>query len=396
VAVRVAASGDPGTDPARTARAGWNGPVEALAEAASAPLFVDALFGTGLSRPLDPAVGTPLRALAEAARARVAIDLPSGIATDDGAVLGDPPGADFTIALGALKRAHRLMPGMALCGDVAVAEIGLGARSAVTGIVAPRITGPGFESDKYRRGKLVVLAGAMPGASLLSALAGQRTGAGYVELLGAEGDAPPHALVRRAWDDDAIVDGRVGAIVAGPGLGADEEAWRRLRRILATDRPLVLDADALNLVARHDALALLRDRRAATVLTPHMGEYVRLFPDVGGSALDKARHGAAASGAVMLLKGAATVVAHPDGRAAINPPAPSWLASAGTGDVLSGILGALLAQAGQGQAGRADDAFAAAQAAAWLHADAARRAGPLLIADDLVAHLCAAVAGCLA
>ncbi|HEY0270924.1 MAG TPA: NAD(P)H-hydrate dehydratase [Sphingomonas sp.] len=385
VAVRVAASGPPRTDAARAARDRWLGPVEALAEAEPAPLFFDALFGTGLSRPLDEAMLAPARRLAAAARHRVAVDLPSGLATDDGAVLSDLP-ADLTVSLGALKRAHRLMPGMALCGETVVADIGLSAASDVREIARPRIAGPGFEANKYSRGKVVVVAGAMPGAALLASLSAQRAGAGYVELLGAGGDAPPHALVRRAWDDSALEDKRIGAIVIGPGLGTGDEARRRLDLALSGDRPLVLDADALTLLAK-SGLDRLASRKAPIVLTPHMGEYARLFGDVAGTMLDKARAGARRAGAVLLLKGAATVVAHPDGRAAINPPAPAWLASAGTGDVLSGLLGALLAQ------GR--DPFAAARAAAWLHAEAGRRAGPLLIADDVIVHLRAAVAACL-
>ncbi|USI71882.1 NAD(P)H-hydrate dehydratase [Sphingomonas morindae] len=386
VAVRVCASAPPTSPAAQAARAAWEGPVEPLAEAAPAPLFFDALFGTGLTRPLDEAVAAPARALAAAARHRVAIDLPSGIASDDGAVLSTPPAADLCVALGALKRAHRLMPGLAACGEVVLAEIGLDAASSVVEIEPPRLAAPGVESDKYKRGKLLVAAGAMPGAALLAALAGQRAGAGYVELLGLSGDAPPHALVRRAWDDAALEDRRIGAIVIGPGLGTESEGARRLARVLAGDRPLVLDADALTLIARQGP-ATLRGRAAPSVLTPHMGEFARLFPDATGSALDKARHGAAATGAVLLLKGACTVVAHPDGRAAINPPAPAWLASAGTGDVLAGTIGALLAQR--------SDGFAAAQAGAWLHAEAARLAGPLLIADDLLAGLRAAARACL-
>ncbi|WP_419827267.1 NAD(P)H-hydrate dehydratase [Sphingomonas sp.] len=387
VAVRVAASTEPATDAARGARAVWGGEVEPLATAAAAPLFVDALFGTGLSRPLDEAVAGAARRLAEAARARVAIDLPSGIATDDGAVLSEPPRADLTVALGALKRAHRLMPAMALCGTVVVADIGVAATSRVVEVSPPAVARPGFESDKYKRGKVVVLAGAMPGASLLSALAAQRSGAGYVELLGAGGEAPPHALVRRAWDAEALGDARIGAIVAGPGLGTGDLAKDRLRAALATDRPLVVDADALNLLSEN-GIEELRERRAPTVLTPHMGEFARLLPDAAGTALDKARAGAAAAGAVFVLKGAATVIAAPDGRAAIDPPAPPWLASAGTGDVLSGVIATMLAQ------GMAP--FAAAQAGVWLHAEAARRAGPLLIADDLLPCLREAVAACLA
>jgi len=384
VRVRVAASGDPKTDAEREARTTWSGPVETLADAAPAPLLIDALFGTGLSRPLDAAIADPARRLMIAARHRVAVDLPSGLATDDGAVLTELPAADLTVALGALKRTHRLMPGVARCGAVVVADIGFGdAAGEVTEIGRPSIPGPGFEANKYTRGKVLVVAGAMPGATMLSALSAQRAGAGYVELLGTEGGGAPHSLVRRAWDDGALGDTRIGAIVIGPGLGTDDESYRRLTLALATGKPLVIDADAVSLLARRGPKRI----DGPAVFTPHGGEFVRLFGEIAGSALDQAREGARRSGAVVLLKGACTVVAHPDGRAAIDPPAPAWLASAGTGDVLSGVLGTMLAQL--------DDPFAAAQAAVWLHAEAARRAGPVLIADDLVAHLGGAVADCL-
>lgn len=386
VRVRVAASGAPGTDAARQARAGWDGPVEVLAEAVPAPLLIDALFGTGLSRSLSPEIAEPAKRLMAMARHRVAVDLPSGLATDDGAVLTELPAADCTVALGALKRAHRLMPAAAHCGAVVVADIGL---DPPTGADVPReiarpcLPAPGFESHKYSRGKVLVVAGAMPGATLLAAMAAQRAGAGYVELLGNPGEAPPHALVRRAWDDGGLTDPRIGAIVIGPGLGTDAEAERRLRLAMDTGKPLVLDADALTLIARQRVERI----GVPAVLTPHGGEFARLFGDLPGSALDKAREGARRIGAVVLLKGACTVVAHPDGRAAIGAPAPGWLASAGTGDVLAGILGTLLAQTG--------DPFAAAQGAVWLHSEAGRRAGPALIADDLIAHLPGALEACL-
>jgi hydroxyethylthiazole kinase-like uncharacterized protein yjeF len=389
VAVRVAASGEPKTDAARDARAAWSGPVEALVEARPAPLFIDALFGTGLSRALSEDITGPAARLMAAARWRLAVDLPSGLATDDGAVLTALPAADLTVALGALKRSHRLMPAVARCGEVVVADIGLDLPSGDAvprEIERPHVPGPGFESQKYTRGKVLVVADAMPGATLLSAMAAQRAGAGYVELLGSAGEAPPHALVRRAWDDAALEDKRIGAIIVGPGLGSDGEARRRLDRVLATDRPLLLDADALSLLAKQ-GLDRVAAREVPAVLTPHEGEFVRLFGTIEGSALDRAREGARRVGAVLLLKGACTVVAHPDGRAVIGAPAPAWLASAGTGDVLAGILGTMLAQLG--------DPFAAAQAAVWLHGEAARKAGPLLIADDLIAHLPEAVAGCL-
>jgi hydroxyethylthiazole kinase-like uncharacterized protein yjeF len=222
----------------------------------------------------------------------------------------------------------------------------------------------------------------MPGASLLAALAGQRSGAGYVELLGTEGDAPPHALVRRPWSARAIEDGRIAAIVAGPGLGRNRQARERLEAALSAGKPLLLDADALTLIGK-----TRHDRLAGHIVTPHWGEFVRLFGDDGRDRLTQARAAAGKSGAIVLLKGADSIVAHPDGRAAIAPLAPSWLASAGTGDVLAGIIGGLLATG--------MEPFAAAQAGIWLHSEAARLAGPMLIADDLLSRLPAAMAACL-
>lgn len=383
VPVRIAAAIPPKTEAARNAASRWNGPVEPLADAKRAPILVDALFGTGLARPLDDAVAEALARLGKSAHWRIAVDLPSGVATDDGAVLGPVPRFDLTIALGALKSSHMLLPAAQLCGQVALADIGLGRIEAhIHRIGRPHLASPGCEANKYSRGKLVVLAGDMPGASQLAALAGQRAGAGYVELLGSGGDAPPHALVRRAWSERALEDERIAAVVAGPGLGRGRAGRARLDAALTAGHPLLLDADALTLIgkSRHDRLK-------GHVLTPHWGEFVRLFGDSGKDRLTQARAAAVRSGAIILLKGADSIVAHPDGRAAIAPLAPSWLASAGTGDVLAGIIGALLAQ------GLAP--FEAAQAGLWLHAEAARLAGPMLIADDLIAHLPKAAAACL-
>ena len=382
VKVRVAALRPPRSDAARAAAEAWDGPIEALAGAAPAPLLIDGLFGTGLRRPLEPEIEAALARLAEAARLRVAIDLPSGVESDSGALLGAVPGFDLTVALGALKPAHRLLPAAACCGRVAVADIGLGAvESMLHEIGRLRLASPGPGDNKYTRGKLLVIGGAMPGAALLAAGAGQRAGAGYVELAG-DGTDGPHALVRRGWSERLLDDPRVGAVVIGPGLGRDGDARARLDAAFASGRALVLDADALTLVGR-----VRHDRLKGHALTPHWGEFVRLFGDDGRDRLAQARAAAAACGAVVLLKGADSIVAHPDGRAAIAPLAPAWLASAGTGDVLAGIVGALLA------GGR--DAFAAAEGAVWLHAEAARLAGPMLIADDLVAALPRAAAACL-
>jgi hydroxyethylthiazole kinase-like uncharacterized protein yjeF len=386
--VRVAATGEPRTPAARAARAAWDGPVEPMADAAPAPLLLDSLFGTGLTRGLDTGLVATLTRLAEAARFRVAVDLPSGVATDDGALLSPAPHCDLTVALGALKPAHRLQPAAAFCGRVAVADIGLGPIAAdLHEVGRPYLPAPGPADHKYTRGKVAVVAGRMTGAAMLAALAAQRAGAGYVELWHAA--VPPGApwgLVRRGGGDPAgLSDPRIGALVIGPGLGTGDAARARLDGALASGRPLVLDADALTVLGA-DGVEALAALAATAILTPHEGEFARLFGEGGGDKVARARRAAARCGAVVLLKGADSVVAHPDGRAVIAPPAPAWLASAGTGDVLAGIVGALRA--------RGLEAFEAASAALWLHADAATRAGPGLIADDLPAHLSAALAAC--
>jgi hydroxyethylthiazole kinase-like uncharacterized protein yjeF len=381
--VRLAASAPARAEAASRAAGLWDGPVESLTGAKKAATVVDALFGTGLARPLEPATADALARLCRSAHRRIAVDLPSGVATDDGLLLGAVPHFDLTIALGALKPSHLLLPAADHCGQVAIADIGLGAIDAgVHRIARPWLKAPGHDANKYSRGKLIVVAGEMPGASSLAALAGQRAGAGYVELLGAEGGALPHALVRHGWSAKALADDRVAALVVGPGLGRGKLARERLDAALATGKSLVLDADALTLIgkARHDRLA-------GHIVTPHWGEFVRLFGDTERDRLTQARAAAQKSGAIVLLKGADSIVAHPDGRVAIAALAPSWLASAGTGDVLAGIIGGLLASG--------MDPFEAAQAGIWLHAEAARLAGPMLIADDLVSRLPIAIAACL-
>lgn len=381
--VRLAAAAPPKTDAAARAAACWSDPVEPLNEARKAPVILDALFGTGLARPLEPSTADALMRLCRTAHRRVAVDLPSGVATDDGAILGEAPRFDLTVALGALKPSHLLLPSAPLCGQVAVADIGLGAlTSTMWRIRRPSLRAPGHGTNKYSRGKLLVIGGDMPGASLLAALAGQRAGAGYVELVGEASDATPHALVRRPWSEALLDDTRVTAIVVGPGLGRDAAARARLDAALACGRPLLIDADALTLIGRSR-----HDRLAGHVITPHWGEFVRLFGDSGEHRLAQAKAAAAESGAIILLKGADSIVAHPDGRVAFAPLASPWLASAGTGDVLAGIVGSLMAS-GLGS-------FEAAQAGLWLHAAAARHAGPMLVADDLISHLPSVIEACL-
>ncbi len=352
--VRVAAVREPRAPLAMAARAEWTGQVEALAQADPAPVLVDALVGTGLARALEPEIAGSLIRLSAAAHFTVAVDVPSGVGSDDGSVSG-AVGADLTLALGCLKPAHLLQPSAGLCGDVRVADIGASCVGQTRLIGRPALAEPGPGSHKYRRGYVALVNG-------------KRLG--------------PDALVSRRWEDVAT-DKRIGALLIGPGLGRDDKARGALERVLASAHPLVLDADALMILDPDVVHTLNRP----VIVTPHEGEFATLFPNLTGSKLERARAAAASVNAVLILKGSDTVVAAPDGRAAIAARTPGWLASAGTGDVLAGMAAALLA------GGR--DPFDAACAAVWLHGEAARRAGPGLVADALPKHLAAAIAACL-
>lgn len=382
VAVTVAASGDPRTAAARAACAAWDGPVVALSAAVAQPVLVDALFGTGLTRGLDPATLAELARLASGARHRIAVDLPGGVDSDGGGCFDCAlPAMDLTVALGALKPAHRLQPAASLCGRVVVADIGLGeVASDLVEIARPQLTAPGPADHKYTRGPVAVVAGSMPGAALLAATAAQRAGSGYVQLLGSDHPGGLHALVRRAGTD-TLSDHRVGAVLCGPGMGDGDRAT--CDDALGCGRPLVLDAGALRMVS----IAALRALPHRAILTPHEGEFAGLFGSLPGDRIARARAAAERAEAVVVLKGADTVVASPDGRVAIATPAPGWLATAGTGDVLAGIMAAMRA--------RIDDPFVAAQAAVWIHQSAAEAAGAVLVADDLADHIGKAVMECL-
>ena len=383
VPVRVAALSEPKSAAAIAARDSWGGKAEALADAKPAPLLIDALFGTGLGRPLDDAVAQRLCALANEARIRIAIDLPSGAATDDGAILSAVPDFDVTVTFQTLKPSHRLQPAAGHMGRIVIADIGIPAASRLNEIGRPSLAAPGPDVHKYRRGYVAVLAGEMPGASGLAAAAAARAGAGFVRLF-APGvvSGLPSAVVQSPGAEYAR-DDRIGALVVGPGLGLGARGEELLACAVSGGTPLVIDADALNLLSR----SALPSFKEAPILTPHAGEFERLFGKLAGSKVERARDAAERSGAVILYKGADTVVAAPDGRAAIASPAPHWLASAGTGDVLAGIVAAMRA------GGMAP--FEAACSAAWLHGHAARLAGPFLIADDLIDRLPEACAACL-
>ncbi|WP_235889124.1 NAD(P)H-hydrate dehydratase [Glacieibacterium frigidum] len=394
VAVRVATSGPPRSDPARAAAAAWDGAVEYF-DAEPATLCVDALYGTGLTRALPAPEAAALARLAGAARTSVALDLPSGAASDDGALLGEVPAFDLTVAFGALKPAHLLEPARSRCGRIVVADVGLGPLdTSCTDNLRPPLPTPAADAHKYTRGHVIVLGGGVGrgGAARLSAqaalhLAGAVTlgvpGAAVIENA-ARLDSP---MLRRVDDAEALAAlisaARPRALVAGPGLGTHARAAALIDGSLASGVPLVLDGDAFTHFAG-DPGRLAKAVRGPVVLTPHEGEFARLFGDRPGNRIDRARTAAALTGAVVVLKAADTVIAAPDGRVRINTHAAPWLATAGSGDVLAGIIAGLLA------GGR--DSFDAACAGVWLHGDLGVRGGPGLTADAMHALLPAALA----
>jgi hydroxyethylthiazole kinase-like uncharacterized protein yjeF len=388
--VRLAALAPPTAATAREAAARWSGPVEPLGdETAPAAVLVDALFGIGLTRGVGDAATRAVQRLATAARTRVAIDLPSGVATDDGALLSKPVTADLCVTFGAPKPAHFLYPAAAHAGRLVVADIGLDPAASNLSVVTPPSLAPGDPTaHKYQRGHVLVVGGPAnaTGAARLAAMGARRAGAGYVTLLSpmaalAANAAHLTGIVLREADSPAAIaralDDRADAVVIGPALGTIGGRDKVLA-VLGTRKPVVLDADVFTLFAG-DAAALAGAIAGPAVLTPHEGEFVRLFGELPGSKIDRARAAAERAGAVVLLKGPDTVVAAPDGRTAINAHTSPALATAGTGDVLAGIIAAMLA--------RGLDPLEAACAATWLHGDAARRAGPGLVAEDLPERL---------
>jgi ADP-dependent NAD(P)H-hydrate dehydratase / NAD(P)H-hydrate epimerase len=375
IEVRVAALCDPKTDPAKWARSLFEGEVEALDESIeSAPVLIDCLFGTGLARPLDDSIARQVLRLCEEARIRVACDLPSGIDSDSGELLNQVAQFDLTVSFGALKPAHRLMPAMQRCGRVVLADIGIEAQSDWHEIGRPSHPKLDPEGHKYSRGLVHCLAGTMPGAIALAAAAAARSGVGYVRVsTSREIHGLPLAIVQT--DKAEINDERIGCLLVGPGMG---EIPQLLTLALTSRAPKVVDADAIGLVGQPERLI-----GQNAVVTPHEGEFCKLFGSIEGSKAERALEAARKSDSVIVYKGPDTLVASPDGRLGFAPPAPAWLASAGTGDVLAGMIAALVA--------RGLPPFEAACAAVWLHGRAAEIAGPAMIADDLLASVPAAL-----
>ncbi|MCS0496103.1 NAD(P)H-hydrate dehydratase [Ancylobacter sp. MQZ15Z-1] len=382
----------------------WSGPVEAAAEASLAPvdLVIDALFGAGLARDLDGAARELVERLNAAALPVVAVDLPSGIDGASGAVRGSAVRARWSVTFFRAKPGHLLMPGRLHCGELTVADIGIG--PATLDVIrsqafenVPELWGGGFpvpraEGHKYSRGHLVAVSGPAQatGATRLAARAALRAGAGLVTVACPAAALAIHAanlsaiMVRPVEDADGLAhllaDPRLATVVIGPGVGVGQGARDKLRA--CADRRVVIDADLISSFAgAPDELAQAMSLSPAAVATPHDGEFAKLFAGheevlSPPSKIERVRAAARLLGIVVVLKGPDTVVAAPDGRAAVAANAPPWLATAGAGDVLSGIVGGLLSQG--------MPAFEAACAGVWVHGEAAREAGPGLVADDLI------------
>ena len=399
--VRVAAPGGvpPRAGPAARAAASWRGPVEAATPAslAGAELLVDALFGAGLSRDLEGEARALVEAMAASGLPIVAVDMPSGVDGDTGAVRGAAAPAAASVTFFRRKPGHLLLPGRALCGETMLADIGL--PGEVLGPIAPRcfenlpglwgdaLPRPLAEGHKFARGHVLVVGGeALGGAARLAAIAALRAGAGLATIVAPDAALAAHraaadaSMMVEALPADgglaaSLADARRNALVVGPGNGVGEATRGRVLEALRSGRACVLDADALTSFAGAPA-RMFAALGGPVVMTPHEGEFARLFADAcAGDKLSRARAAAAASGAVVLLKGADTVVAHPDGRAAINANAPPDLATAGSGDVLAGTIAGLMAQG--------MPPFEAAAAGAWLHGAAGAARGAGLVASDL-------------
>jgi len=387
--VQIIAPIEPKTEAARMARKAWAAPVLTSGGDIHADVFVDCLFGSGLARPLSGEHALLLRDLVQRHRFSVAIDVPSGIASDSGEILNERlPQFDATLALGAWKFAHCSAAAHTWMGVQRLVPIGIDpVEEAAQLIERPQIKAPAYDAHKYSRGLCAVIGGAMRGASLLSAKSAMRAGAGYVKLLGlADGFVAPAGLVRADGPlEQSLADDRLRSILVGPGLGRDEAAFEKLAQVLRTGKATVIDADALHLLTPDSLIA-----DVPVIATPHDGELealCRAFGVVAEGRMGKAQALANTSAMVVVAKGPDTYIASPDGRLSIAKPASSWLSVAGTGDVLAGIIASRLATGAE--------PFDAGCEGVWLHGEAARLCGAAFTADDLAASVSNALESCL-
>jgi len=356
-----------------------------------AELIVDAIFGAGLVRDVTGIVTETLKAVEKLNVPVIAVDIPTGVQGDSGQILGSSIQCVLTVTFCRAKTGHYLLPGRILCGELVITDIGI-PEKVITDISPNanlngaklwlnRFPWPQLDSHKYQRGHGVILGGAdMTGAARLAALAARRVGAGLITINAPNPtdiiyrQAEPGNLVSNESLSALLEDSRKNVVLAGPGLGMGGKQVELITYLLSTDKKVVLDADALTIISKIDNFSW-SNRNGETLLTPHEGEFSRLFPDIAGSKIERACAAAALSNCTILLKGPDTVIATPDGQVTINTSGTPWLATAGSGDVLAGICLGLMAQGLSG--------YDAGAISAWLHGRCAEEFGEGLIAEDI-------------
>ncbi|WP_120496038.1 NAD(P)H-hydrate dehydratase [Kiloniella sp. EL199] len=372
------------------------------ADFGQADVIVDALFGAGLARPLDRTCCSYVEW--SLGKCVVSVDIPSGVSGDTGELVGGIAfHAEKTVTFLVKKTGHCLYPGADWCGDVIVADIGIPKKVRAKldlqfqenhpDLWSKQIPRYQYDQHKYHFGHSLVWGGQMSGAGRLVAMSALRAGSGLVTVLCSEADrllyelTSPSLIVEEHKDPMTLAEflknRKISSFVLGAGGGRSDDFKSFVSTILEScSIPVVLDADAISVFEEkpEQLLSLLNDQ---VIITPHEGEFKRLFPEIRGSRLERARQAAVKAGCVLVLKGADTIITAPDGRTVINTNAPYWLARGGTGDVLAGIITGLLAQS--------VSVFEAACAGVWLHGDAAQRAGSGMIADDLLAGISGAI-----
>jgi len=354
-------------------------------------LIVDAIFGAGLTRDVDGIVRETLNSVKSLNVPIVAVDIPSGVQADSGQVLGFSLQCDLTVTFCRAKTGHYLFPGRNLCGELCVVDIGI--EDTVIDDIAPAasLNGPDQwlpnfpwprpDTHKFQRGHGIILGGVrMTGAARLAALCARRVGIGLITINAPSPadvvyqQAEPGNLISNEPLQTLLKDSRINTVLAGPGLGIGKKRSELIRFLLKIDKNLVLDADALTMISQIKEFKWPK-RQAETVLTPHEGEFARLFPHINGSKIERACKAAVHSNCTILLKGPDTVIATPKGQIMINASETPWLATAGSGDCLAGICLGLMAQGLTG--------YDAACISAWLHGKCAEEIGQGLIAEDI-------------
>jgi len=376
----------------------WEGASERLSPAlvVGADLVVDCIFGAGLARDITDDIAVLVTTINSSTASVVSVDVPSGVDGNTGMIRGCAIKADLTVTFCRAKPGHYLLPGRLMCGELAIRDIGIS--DQIISEIRPNcwrndpvlwragIHWPGLDGHKYHRGHLLALGGAaMTGATRLVERAARRSGVGLLTVVSDPAvltvygaDSPGVMTAPIGQIETLLSDCRHNAFVIGPGYGVGDDTRSLVLKLLHQCRSTVLDADALTSFA-DDPSTLCFAVQGPTVLTPHEGEFGRLFPDIEGDKLTRARAAAKRSGATVLIKGADTVIAAPDGRAAISAIEAPWLATAGSGDVLAGIICGLMAQG--------MEMFDAACMGVWLHGRCGADIGPGLIAEDIPDHL---------